>query len=84
MKRNQVSEHGLWNQVPVETSEIVVWKTSLSNQVWISIGTSGYARPFDRMPVEKHTCMHPRKDVESYHASLLPFFLAYLRTAAQS
>ena len=30
----------------------------------ITIESSGYARPFDRTPVEEHTCMHPRKDVE--------------------
>ena len=30
----------------------------------ITIESSGYARPFDRMPVEEHTCRHPRRDVE--------------------
>ena len=29
----------------------------------ITIESSGYARPFDRIPVEEHTCMHPRRDV---------------------
>ena len=30
----------------------------------ITIESSGHARPFDRMPVEEHTCRHPRRDVE--------------------
>ena len=30
----------------------------------ITIESSGYARPFDRMPVEEHTYRHPRRDVE--------------------
>ena len=30
----------------------------------ITIESSGYARPFDRTPVEEHTCRHPRRDVE--------------------
>ena len=37
----------------------------------ITIESSGYARPFDRMPVEKHTCRHPRRDVEGFYCFAL-------------
>ena len=46
----------------------------------ITIESSGYARPFDRIPVEEHTCRHPRRDVEGLvTASFLPdcFFVAF-------